>query len=421
MHPVVSLRTLAIALATSSVVGLAQEVEVVPEVESPARRLADLVSTEQGTGDWLGGRTWLVDRGISIDLSLVVDYSRQLRGGIRYSDAFRHLLSFGAAIETEPLFGWEGGTLFIGFQTLNGRNGSEFLTGDLQGIGNIDADGLTQLSELWYEQRALDEKLRIKLGKVDANSEFAYVENGLEFINSSPGCSPTILGFPTYPDPATSVNVFLYPNESLYLGVGIYDGATQHGGYGRTGNRGPSTFLGEPSDLFLIGEAGIKWTVGTLPGRLGIGAWRHTGDFDRFDGGSESGTSGFYAVLDQRLWAENPGDEEDTQGIGLFAQYGYADKDVSEVEHHLSLGATWTGAIATRDEDVIGAMVSYVRVSDEAGAGFVDSSETAIELFYKVQLAPWLSVKPDLQYIINPGATGERDAVVGTIRIEAIF
>src|SRR5204862_431765 len=111
----------------------------------------------------------------------------------------------------------------------------------------------------------------------DANADIAYVEYGLRFVSSSFGHSPTILGMPSYPDPSYGASLFLRPGEGWYAGAGVYDGAAQAGV--RTGQSGPGTLFGSPSDLFLIGEAGRKWDGEVLPGRAGIGAWRHTGDF----------------------------------------------------------------------------------------------------------------------------------------------
>lgn len=94
---------------------------------------------------------------------------------------------------------------------------------------------------------------------------------------------------------------------------------------------------------------------------------------------------------------------------------------MSEVEHHVGLGAQWTGALPGRDDDVAGLMASYVHFSDEPGAGFIDDGELAVELFYKAQVTPWFSLKPDLQYIANPGGIGLDDAWVGTLRAELAF
>lgn len=388
----------------------------------PAGEPADLLSREYGTGNWFGLRELLKKYGIALDLEANADYSHNFQGGLRRGDAFRYILNFNLVVETEPLLGIKGGTFFVGAQNHSGKNGTGKLTGDVQGFDNIDAPDFTQLSELWYEQKLFEDKLRIKIGKFDANTEFAAVEYAGEFIHSSPGFGPTILGFPSYPDPATSVAIFAQPLDDWYLGAGLFDGATQDGRFGRTGNRGPSTFWGEPSDLFLIGETGFNWSIkDSLPGRAGVGLWHHTGTFDRFDGGTQGGTTGVYLVLDQLLWRENPADDKDDQGIGAFFQYGWADPRISAVDHHVGLGLAWSGAIPSRDQDVLGIMASYVHFSNEPGAGFVDDSELAVEAFYRWQLAPWFSIKPDLQYIMNPGGSGLDDALVLTLRAQMKF
>jgi porin len=202
-----------------------------------------------------------------------------------------------------------------------GDNATTDDVGDIQGFSNIDADGRTQITELWYEQVFANELVRVKFGKMDANSEFDFVDHGGEFLASSPGFSPTILGFPTYREAATALVVFVYPADWFYSGVGIFDGAAQEGVL--TGSSGPKTFFGDPADMFYIGEVGVTWNFGpdALPGRFAGGGWGHTGSFARFDGGTDSGTAGFYFLLDQTLWHENPMAEDDEQGIGLFAQF----------------------------------------------------------------------------------------------------
>jgi porin len=41
------------------------------------------------------------------------------------------------------------------------------------------------------------------------------------------------------------------------------------------------------------------------------------------------------------------------------------------------------------------------------GAVGIQTYESIAEVDYNVQVAPWLSVHPNLQYIINPGGTGK--------------
>ena len=367
------------------------------------------------------GRLWPVLNqhapGVSIEGTLTFDASVNLHGGVNTNgSAFRHLLDISIILDTEAVFGLEGGTVGILFQNHNGPDASAQDTGDLQVFSNIDADGRTQLAELWYEQVFPDEQFRVVFGKIDANALFAFVEHGAEFIHSSPGFSPTILGFPSYPDPAMSVNVFFEPSDANYIGAGLFDGALNEGIL--TGSRGPGTFFHDPGDLFIIGETGARWTTTDgLDGRLGVGVWHHNGTFARFDGGSEDGTTGYYAVFDQALWRK-----DEQRGVNLFAQYGYADERISEFVHHIGMGLTVSGLIPSRGDDLLGLMTSYAHLSDKAGAGFTEDYELAFELFYRVQINGSFSLKPDLQYITHPGGDASlNDAIVATLRGELTF
>ncbi len=376
---------------------------------------------QHATGDWGGLRPQLEQQGITFEGVITADWSANLMGGASTNgDSFRHLLSLNLTLDTERLGWWQGGTVFVNFLNHNGESGSGD-PGDFQGVSNIDAPGRTQVAELWIEQLLLDGRLRLKAGKIEANSDFAYPDHGGEFLNSSPGLSPTLFVLPTDPDPATGVVVFVYPDEHHYAGFGVFDGALQEGV--ATGERGPKTFFASPADTFVIVEAGKRWAVGehALPGRVGIGAWHHTGTFVEFNGSIDDGTEGFYLTVDQVLWRENPGDEDDEQGVAAFFQYGLADGHVSAAEHHIGGGVVWIGALPGRDDDALGAAFGLVIFSDEPGAAFSDNEEVAIEFFYKCQATPWISVKPDLQYILNPGGISLSDALVATVRCEVVF
>lgn len=372
------------------------------------------------TGQWWAVRDAIETRGIAVEASLIADWSWNLRGGASTNgNNFRRLFDLNITVNAETLLEWQGGTFYFDFYNHHGPNASADLTGDVQAFDNIDADGRTQVAELWFEQLLLNDRLRIKVGKVDANSEFAYVEHGSEFIHSSAGYSPTNANLPSYPEPAASINVFIYPHEQLYLGVGVYDGAAQEGV--RTGEREGKTFFGDPADLYLIGEVGVAWQWrDELPGRLGVGAWKHTGTFAHTDGTSPAvdNAEGLYIVFDQWLWRE-----AGQQGIGAFAQFGVSDDDASPIDLHIGGGIAWTGMIPGRDDDVTGVMFSYAHFANPArNAGvFTDDYEMAVETFYKLQLTPTVSIKPDLQYIANPGGVGLSDALASTLRVEVIF
>jgi porin len=370
------------------------------------------------SGSWFGVRDSLARRGVEVTLILQGDPSANLSGGVRQGTAMRMPLQAALDLDLERLVGWRGAQLHAGVHALEGRNASEHLVGDLQGFDNVDSQRFRQVSELWLEQGLLGDRLRLKLGKADANADFARVFASGEFLNSSAGYSPTIQGFPSYPDPAASVSLFASPTGWLSLGAGVYDGATHEECHGRTGNRGLGTLFGAPDAVFAVGELGIRYASGGRPGRLSLGSWRHTGTFEGEGGATRRGTSGFYAVLEQRILQE-PGDE--SQGLDAFAQFGASDGRWSEVEQHASLGLAATGALPGRDRDVLGLMLTSVVASALCPTASGSRRESVLELYYGVALRPWLTVKPDLQYIRNPGAGAAKDALVGTLRVTLAF
>ncbi|MEZ6165537.1 MAG: carbohydrate porin [Phycisphaerales bacterium] len=201
------------------------------------------------------------------------------------------------------------------------------------------------------------------------------------------------------------------PNEHFSITAGFMDGAATVDGV-RTGLQGPDSFFNDDrsDDYVYLAEANFFWEGG----RAGLGFWHHDGDFTRFLGGTESGTSGFYALAEHRIW-----NADDDRGIDLFAQLGFGDEAVNDVALHLAAGACWVGPWSSRPDDATGIYITFIDLSEDAG--YTDD-ETVIELFYKLQLTPFLSIKPDLQYIIDPaGNSTIDDALVMGLRLEASF
>ncbi len=358
----------------------------------------------RATGSWGGTREkWMAD-GVIVDGYYTHDHSSLLSGNDRGRSLSRGLLQLGVGLDLEQLAGWKGSSFFAGLHSFHGRNGSDVL-GDIQGYSNIDADRFDEIAEVWFEQRTHRGRLRLKLGRVDANTEFAFVGAGGEFVNSSAGFSPTILFLPTYPSPAPSVNLFYSPSPMLHLGVGLYDRPFEATGSGD-----------DPRALFTIGQVTLLGHgSGVLgPRRLVLGAWHDSGRLIAFDGSVTRGTNGLFAVAEQRLLLSRRG-----TGLDLFLQYGRADEDLGEFATHWSLGLLALSPLPRRAGDGVGLMISAVDLSDAASAGF-GRNETTIELFYGIALTPFLRLKPDLQYVMHPSGESGR-SLVGTIRFEIAF
>lgn len=345
--------------------------------------------------------------------------------------AEQNLLNLFATIDMEKLVGLEGGRWSCLFQNHGGTNGHT-LAGDEQFFDQLDASPhsqRSQISELWCEQKLFDERVRVKIGKVDANNEFAFVENGADFLHGAFGNSPTIFLLPTYPDPACGANLFLYPTKETYFGVAMYDGSAANGNL--PGLAGPSRLLSGNSPLFWIGEAGFRYRLSRgRDGRLCVGYWYSTATFEEvnqlreesFDinghlvertfGRLQSihGVDGLYLTWEQTLWRENPDDEDDRQGIRAFYQFGNSDPRITIFQFYNGAGLTRTGFLAGRDEDAIGLGVACSDLSSDPQAtnfrrgrirhSDMRGSETAINGYYLWKHSPNFSVSPQATYII---------------------
>ena len=342
----------------------------------------------------------LARHGIDVDVFIVTDVTLNMRGGISAgASAVRHLTHLRTIVDTEKLLGWHGGTIYLDVQEHHGRLGSAFV-GDAQAFSNLDAQPGTHIGEFWFQQEFYDGRVRLKGGRIDANTDFAFVENGGEFLNSSMGHSPTITLMSTYPDPQPGFSAFVTPTQRFYAGAGMYRSALG-------GN-------------VQMGEVGSRWDLGTghLPGRIGLGFWNFSGHMDRFDGITKPGTAGFFLVADQKLWRRHPQRPDDDQGIGVFLQLGTASQEVCEITLHTGGGMEWKGALPGRSADVLGLGITRVEFTRQQEAGFDLPSELAVESFYKIQLKPWLGIAPDVQYIRHPGGvSGRPDAIAGSIRV----
>lgn len=363
--------------------------------------VVDAVSERSSPQSWL---QWLERRGFTPGVIWTNDWSKNFRGGVcSRGSVNRYLLKSSLTLDSEKAFGFRGSTAFASLYHHLGRHGGEY-AGDAQGFSNIDAEERTYLYELWYQQAWSGGKVRIKAGKVDANTEFAVAANGADFMNSSMGYSPTILGFATYPQPRPSFNLFIQPGKNFDLRAGLYDVAG--------------------AGVMPLVEAGRSWSSGArdLGSRVAVGFWHRTGRIPCFDGELKSGTQGLYVVGEQDLWRDTQSRNSDPRSASVFLQYGHAQDDISAITRHLGGGLNWRGPWLRRAADSAGVGLTWVHFSQSPGAGFETSGELAIETYYKVRLGRFLSISPDVQVIHHPGGLHcRRDAVVFTPRVNLSF
>ncbi len=379
---------------------------------------------QHATGDWGGSRPWLDEHGVSFGLAYTGEVFSNLRGGLNADGAteYRGNVDLTATLDTEKLGLWRGGSFFLYFQNGHGHGLSEEHVGDVQTLSNIDADDFSQISEYWFEQGLLAGRVRIKLGKQDANADFCALDSGGDFINSSFGVIPTV-PMPTFPDPALGAVAFLDPADWMALGVGVYDGAPDGG------TSGFDTVFGDDAVGFGLVELTLRTSLlgdTSNSGAYRVGVWYHSDDVEEIAAALTpeifSENYGIYLAFDQLLFREGS-DSGEAQGLAAFAQFGWAPGDRNELAHYGGVGLVYTGALPGRDEDVLGVGVAHARFSKrlerlERPDG--RTHETVLEVFYRAQLTPWLALQPDLQLIANPGGQG-RNALAAGLRFAIEF
>lgn len=400
-----------------------------PAPEEPAAKW-DLATTERLTGDWGGGRTWLEEHGITLSLSVTNIFQQNAHGGLRTHNAHRVSGSYDLelTLDTAAMKLWKGGTLYAYAEGSwdEGVSGRGYV-GDLFGV-NYDAGGAQeiQLRELWYEQSFFDEKLRVRFGKldflIDFNTNAFANDSTAQFLNSGLNFSPNM----PIPDPGHGIQLVTTPCEWFYFGAGVADAEADVRETGfRTAYHGPDNFF----SIYEIGftpQFETGW--GKLPGSYRFGLWYDPQPkpvfFDDIGGRVRTvpmkrDDGGWYMSFDQVVWRENPAEEGDEQGLGLFFRYTYAPGDANWVEDFWSVGGQYQGLIPTRDDDVVGFGVAQGLLSSELRKLFVrPQRETALELYYRIQVLPWLTISPDFQWILNPGGEGGRDAFVAGVRLQ---
>ena len=357
-------------------------------------------------------RAMLSQHGLTIGMTTISDASvgsTSMKG----ARAVRTYNNVALALDFDSLIGWPGLKLSAEHSFLRGKNGSEEAA-FAQSFSNIDTHNFRSAGEVLLEQQLMQGRLRLKVGRLDFNTEFAGTDNGGDFLNSSMGFSPTITGAPSYPLPSNGVNVAVTPLTHVSFVAGLFDGICS----------APAAPGG--SSRFAVVQMNERWALGTqqLRGRLGFGVFRHTGMFasadQTFDATAPdiTGAGGWYATFDQLFWQRaartDAADEDAGQSIAGFAQYGKADRRVLGVHTHAGAGMTFAGLLPLLRTSVVGLGATRAKWSD--------GEESIGELFLKQPIVSGLTLEGDMQMVdrLN-GESGRQHGRVFILRTVVTF
>lgn len=398
----------------------------------------DLWNRETLTNGFFGLNDELADKGIEVGLGVTNIYQQNVRGGIskhRRAGRFSGSYDLEFSADLQKLLGIEGGRLYMLTEGVWSKSagidgpsvGSAFgVNGDARNRRSMD------ITELWYEQAMFDDTFHVRIGKMDLTGGFehhgcpvafdcsAYAnDETTQFLNGALINNPTI----PFPDYGLGVAAHYSPADFWYVSAAVADAQAD---LRETGFR--TTFHNQDY-YFYIFETGITPQFdsanGLLQGAYRAGLWydpQPKANSDYVDAGrSYRDDVGFYLSCDQMLARENA-NPEDSQGLGAFFRYGYANSKRNDIANFWSIGFQYQGLLDGRDEDVLGVGFAQGIFSDKASATYTDDYENVLELYYSARVTPWLAVSPSIQYIANPGGDKTTsDAVVLGVRVQVSF
>lgn len=368
------------------------------------------------------------DKGIDLRLRYISETANNPRGGREQEVAESGQVDFQAKLDMEKIAGLNGGT----FETVVTWRRGQLLDkvagiDPLQQVQEIYGRGqILRLTRFWYEQQLGD--VAIKVGRANTGEDFASFScdfMNLTFGGAQPG---NIAGDYWFNWPVSQWAARLkVPVSDGYLQIGAYEVNPR--------NLEDDFFLGKFSGatgVLVPVEAVWKPKLDGRSGTYRIGGWYDTSQADdvvldrnrrlaRVTAApalQRDGRWGVWLVARQQITGSDDGNGG-RHGLALFLRATQADKRTTRLSNQIALGLFIEG-LAPSGDDAVGLAVGRTHVNErvtraeraEPSNPAVQHDEFASELFYS--LHPWSGVvlRPNVQYIVNPGGRHVADAVI---------
>lgn len=391
-------------------------------------------------GDWNGKRTELVQQGVKFEANLLTDTAYLADGGRNEgADPLTSAqLWLGTQLDMEQLAGWDGVTVRA---VATARQGQSTSVRDLQGDaaqwanvqgtfgrGNQDS----RLTELSIEKNYKEQGLSIKAGRLGLGMDFNVMAcdfASTAFCAAQMGKWQGNIWMNT-PVAQWGARVKQQLNPDVAVQVGVYEFNPDNGNGAKEG-QGWSLDTDNADGVTIPAE--VIWTpkslVNGLPGSYRVGGMYNTADDvanqkDVATGEGKNRTFAGWLAVEQQLTSTGNG----RQGLHSFANFTWHDRDTNKVDNSQQLGLKYIGLMDSQPNDILGLAVNRVHVNDRFADGslakvdYDASAEYNIELNYSYNATKWLMLRPNLQYVINPGSSNQVDnALVLGLTTRVIF
>lgn len=451
-----------VAAAAILLTGHAHSGETTPAQENPEAEsaLAQWWNGKYLTGDWLGVRTTLEDRGLKLGGKYygayfgVVQSQRGQRGFYDQGIEFNGELNFGKLLNVTEIKGVKG------FATVRWRDSrlaadpNQFVQGNSTFNPSNWVSG-TQWRMLSFGlEIGSDELLPVKDmfvfrgGWLQPQKEFIDQPDSKLFLNNAVNSAKGVGGNIPFSSSFSTWGGTLQvkPIDWYYAKAGLfmaYPSATASSNHGVAfAGFGPDESM---NGLMAMGETGITPKLGPskLPGKYAVGSYYWGNQKNSFNGTSNYGQYGFYFQFDQMLFREPSAEEAaplgkgpsdgktvaegksfktpipttepklSKQGLRMFNLVTFAPKYNNLFPFYFQSGLVYEGLIPTRDEDLTMFSIAYGSYSSyniqnlqEDGVVNQPNYTIFLEWGYRIQINKWAFFQPFAQYSIQPAGTG---------------
>lgn len=400
-------------------------------------------------GDWNGERTRLADKGITLKFGYTGEAAHNFSGGTQQTTRYADQWAFDSTLDLHKLWGWKGGEFQLVVTNRNGRNLSDDANlGVYQQVQEVYGRGQTWLLTVFaLKQQFFDSKLEWRVGRLPVGTDFDSLPcdfQNLTFCGSQPG---NIVGdyWINWPVSQWATTLKWNTTDQTYVKLGAYQLNPRYvdNTWARS-NGWKLNFPGGTTGALLPLEFGWTPTLNGLPGSYKLGGWYNNAGGEHlyydvnnrpiaFTGEAplqESARHGGYIALQQQISGDAGG-----KGVSLFFNATMADSSTSAVDRQFALGAMFNGPFH-RSKDRVGVavgtthasseLIRYARLYNQLHADVpmpvADTYELASEVFYDWHPIPSVSVRPNLQYVVNPGGTMQnRNAFVFGLKTSIAF
>ena len=408
----------------------------------PGATSTEGITTSQGlnakpatTAAALPAGTLDLGTGLSFQLNYISESAGNVTGGIRQGADYADQILFGVDADLGKLIHVPGGTLHVIGTQRDGRSlSNDFIGNSLAPQEIYDGSENTRLTILSYEQKFLNDRLDVEVGRLPAQGAFLVSPLYCDFQNVGVCGSPEIVfndtGFTFFPTSTYGGHAKYFFNDKVFFHAGVFE---VHPSTEERSDHGTNFGVRGATGVIIPLELGYTTTAANdaLPRNYGIGALI---DESRYNdpatdvAGGNALTSGLpiqshfgrtlaYGRFDQYVYRPDP---TSPVGLQIFGVASGGTSGAQPQKYQLELGGVYTGPFASRPYDTVGfvvtdqkysglglANVRAARAVQGLNSADVSSDEILLEANYGFQLTPAIRLTPNLQYIINPDQNPE--------------